>query len=215
MPGLEGLPDDFAGFAQAWVALRDELAPAVQLGFPVDQYGPGDYLIPRRPSPDEIDGWTTNFGDFYATLGARFDYLAVAAAYGAAGKLDALDASVSHLATPEDHERLRRYVGGLVAATDTPAVLEDLPFGNTVEPVMNDTDHHWRDNRVGYFLGDPTYEQLRGFRDVGVIGIGFTVSYPLADGTCPCDAAGDGGDDDGGYFAERWWDYAEAGGLPL
>ena len=91
----------------------------------------------------------------------------------------------------------------------------DLPFGNTVRDAMNDTDYHWRDNRVGYFLGDPTYEQLRSFRDVGVIGLTFAVAQPVSDGTCPCDAAGDGGDDDGGYFAEQFERYSSAGGMAL
>ena len=97
------------------MALRDELAPNVELGFPVDQFGPGDYLIPRRPELEEIDGWTAGFGNFYDSLGADFDYLEVTVAYGYAGKLDSQDAAISNLPTPEDYDKLRRYVGGLVS----------------------------------------------------------------------------------------------------
>lgn len=116
-----------------------------------------------------------------------------------------------------------------------PALLDDLPYGNTLMDVMNNTPGHWRDNRAQFFLGDDGFEHLTAFRDAGVIGLGFSIAFPTVDGTCPCDAMGDGRgvgeqnsaalsgnevpaesvDDDGGYFAREVARYFDAGGLPL
>ncbi len=52
--GLDGLPDTFAGWAQAWLTLRDELAPQVRIGLTVSPWQVGnDFLpdLPPRPRP--------------------------------------------------------------------------------------------------------------------------------------------------------------------
>lgn len=200
--GLDGIPNTAAGWAQGWARLRDELAPNVRLGLAVDQYAVGDYLVPTRPGKATVASWTHRFGGFARDLGGGFDYLDVLVGYCSAGYFDKSEPDLDHVLHPRDYVRLRQYVAGLVDGAHLPAVLDDLPFGNTVSPVMDDTDYHYSDNAVQYFLGEDR-SQLESFRDVGVVGLAFAVSQPTSDGTCPCDADGDGSDDDGGYFRER------------
>ena len=54
--------------------------------------------------------------------------------------------------------------------THTPVVLWQLPLGNTL---LNDTWGHYRDNRVQWWLADPSGAHLRATRAAGVIGLLF------------------------------------------
>jgi len=221
--GLDGLPDTFAGWAQAWLTLRDELAPDVRIGITVSPWQIQNDFLPDLPSTGTVEEWAAAFGESYATLGARFDFLDNVMTYAEGGALG--EAYVG-----DDHffNRLLTWVSGISAATDTRVVLDNVPVGNSVYRSVDDTDFHYRDSWVEWILGADDFANLVALRDAGVIGIVFGVDGAPASTTCPCDAAGDGvtnggvtgrkassADDDGGYLAERLQAYAVLGGLPL
>jgi len=222
--GLDGLPDTFAGWAQAWVALRDELAPQVRLGLTVSPWQVQDDLLPNVPTAAQVESWAAKFGDSYATLGARFDFLDTILTYIEGGTQN----DVRFLADDQFFDRLLTWVGGISAATGTRVILDNVPVGNSVYRTVDDTDFHYRDTWVEWILGDDDFAHLAALRDAGVIGIVFGVDSAPEAITCPCDAAGDGvtnggeqgqtsssADDDGGYLAERLRAYAATGGLPV
>jgi hypothetical protein len=221
--GLAGLPDTFAGWAQAWLALRDELAPDVRIGLTVSPWQVGDDFLPDLPTTAQVETWAAAFGESYATLGARFDFLDNIMTYAEAGTL-----GPRYLADDQFFERLLTWVGDISSATDTRVVLDNVPVGNSVYRTIDDSDYHYRDAWVEWILGADDFAHLVALRDAGVIGIVFGVDVDLPSMTCPCDAAGDGvtnagskgeestsADDDGGYLAERLEAYAATGGLPL
>lgn len=221
--GLAGLPDTFAGWAQAWTTLRDELAPQVRLGLTVSPWQIQDDLLPNPPATAQVEAWAATFGDSYATLGARFDFLDTILTYVEGGSQ-----GDEYLADDRFFDRLLTWVDGISTATDTRVVIDNVPVGNTVYRTVDDSEYHYRDTWVEWILGDDDFTNLLALRDAGVIGIVFGVDGAPASITCPCDAAGDGvtnggdhgltsssADDDGGYLAERLRAYAETGGLPL
>lgn len=221
--GLDGLPDTFAGWAQAWTSLRDELAPQVRLGLTVSPWQIQDDLLPNPHTTEEVEAWAATFGDSYATLGARFDFLDTIMTYNEGGML-----GEEYLADDQFFDRLLTWVDGISTATGTRVVIDNVPVGNTVYRTVDDSDYHYRDTWVEWILGDDDFANLTALRDAGVIGIVFGVDGAPASMTCPCDAAGDGvtnggnrgltsssADDDGGYLAERLRAYAETGGIPL
>jgi len=221
--GLDGLPDTFAGWAQAWLTLRDELAPQVRVGLTVSPWQINDDFIPDLPTEEQASQWATAFGESYATLGARFDFLDNIMVYAEGG-------SRGERYIPDERffERLLTWVSGISAATDTRVILDNVPVGNSVYRTLDDTAFHWRDSWVEWILAGDDFPHLVALRDAGVIGIVFGVDGGRETTTCPCDAAGDGvtnagsqgkpstsADDDGGYLAERLMAYAATGGLPL
>lgn len=131
---LRGLPDTFAGWAHAWVRLRNRLAPRVSLGLAVDAFGPGDSVVPSRPSNATLDAWAATFGQFHAGLHARFDFILYVTAYGESGQL-----GPKYVCTPDDFARARRFVAGLVRVTGLRAMLDAVPVGNTLMRAMNNT----------------------------------------------------------------------------
>ena len=221
--GLDGLPDTFAGWAQGWLALRDELAPQVRIGLTVSPWQVNDNFLPDLPSPAQAESWAADFGESYATLGARYDFLDNIMAYAEGGSQ-----GEEYIGDEQFFDRLLIWLEGISAATDTRIVLDNVPVGNSVYRTLDNTDFHFRDSWVEWILGDDDFDNLIALRDAGVVGIVFGVDGGATVTTCPCDAAGDGvsnsGDqgtrstsphDDGGYLSERLLAYAATGGLPL
>ena len=105
-----------------------------------------------------------------------------------------------------------------------------IPFGNTRMRAMNNTNHHYQDNRVEWLLDEPARTHLTEYVNAGVIG--FMFGGGNGEVTCACDAADDGttnpapingnntlsysADDDGGFFHNRAAAYYTTGvmGLP-
>ena len=70
---LAGLPNTAAGFAQAIVRLRDQLAPNVLLAYHLSVWGT-NWDIAYSNSPDaQVDSLAARAGAFYRSLGAAFD----------------------------------------------------------------------------------------------------------------------------------------------
>ncbi len=221
--GLDGLPDTFAGWAQAWITLRDELAPQVRVGLTVSPWQINNDFIPDLPTEAQAAQWAASFGGSYATLGARFDYLDNIMVYDEGG-------SRGEQYIPDDRffDRLLTWVEGISTATDTRVILDNVPVGNSVYRTVDNSEFHFQDSWAEWILGGDDFANLVALRDAGVMGIVFGVDGGRQNTTCPCDAAGDGvtnagdqgrtatsADDDGGYLAERLMAYADTGGLPL
>ncbi|HVT20046.1 MAG TPA: serine/threonine-protein kinase, partial [Mycobacteriales bacterium] len=228
LPALRGLPNTFAGWAQAWVKLRDTLAPEVKLGWNLDAYGYGDYLIPGRPSDPVLSQYEQALHDFYGRLGTKYDFIDYTVAYG-----DGAKTGPAQMARADDITILQHWVKDVVAATGARVVLDSMPAGNTLMRAVDNTDYHWQDRWVQLILGDAPQSRaaLIGLRNAGVMGMLFGPGYAAPAFTCPCDAAGDGvtnppakgtavgrslsADDDGGYLAQRITAYAVSGKLSL
>ena len=65
-----------------------------------------------------------------------------------------------------------------------------IPLGNTKMRAMNNTTHHYQDNRVEWLLDEPARTHLTEYVNAGVIG--FLFGGGNGEVTCACDAAGDG-----------------------
>lgn len=228
VPALSGLPNTFAGWAQAWVELRNSYAPKLRLGWTVDAYGVGNDLIPGRPSDPVLGQYEQALRDFYSRLGTKFDYVDYVTAYGDGGKT-----GPAQMARAGDVTILQHWVSDMVAATHLRVVLDGIPVGNTLMRAEDNTPYHWQDRWAQLLLGDTAQARanLIGLRNAGVIGLAFGAGFASPDYTCACDAAGDGitnptpkgtaqlrslsADDDGGYLAARLAAYAAAGRLPV
>jgi hypothetical protein len=231
MDELEGLPDTAAGVAQGVARLRDAYAPQVRLGYPMSIWGTGKDIAVSDEGDDAIDALSARSTRFYRSLKTPFDVLFTEVADRDAGyavKRDGRSASDAWW-DDDDWHRFARYVGNVHADTGLPVAVWQIPLGNTLYRAMNDTPHHYADNRVQWLLGGSDRTHLQGLMSSGVVALLFGSGQ--SDGTCACDAAGDGvtnpppdgsarrdsidADDDGGYFRSRVRAYYAAGALAL
>ena len=230
MPELAGLPDNAAGLARAIANLRDRYAPNVLLAYHLSVWGTSFDIAGGTPPDATVDAHATRSAAFFNSLGGRFDlvfadisdrdagYYQHVVGNGGASWWDA-----------GDFPRYARYLATFVAHAGKRVVLWQLPLGNTRMRAVNNTWQHYQDNRVEWFLDDPSRAHLAEYVQAGVVAFLFGRG---ADGnTCACDAGGDGvtnpapingntrlsvsADDDGGFFRERLAAYYAAGALPL
>ncbi len=231
MDELRGLPDNAAGVAQAVKRLRDTYAPQVRLGYPMSIWGTGKDIAASNEGDDAIDALSRRSTRFYRSLHAAFDVLFTEVADRDAGYAVKRDGRPPSEAWWDDADwhRFARYVGNVHADTRLPVAIWQIPLGNTLYRAMNDTPHHYADNRVQWLLGSSDRSHLHALMDAGVVALLFGSGQ--GDGTCACDAAGDGvtnpppngtarrasisADDDGGYFRARVRAYYQAGALAL
>src|SRR5207248_11330526 len=104
-----------------------------------------------------------------------------------------------------------------------------IPYGNTKMRAVNNTWHHYQDNKVDWLLDDSSGAHLNEYVQAGVAAFLFGGG---ADGTTDAsDVAMDGvtnpepingntgrslsADDDGGFFRQKAREYYAAGPLPL
>ena len=225
---LSDLPNTAAGFAQAVVRLRNQLAPNVILGYHLSVWGTNhDISYANDPDP-LVDAYAARAAAFYRSLGASFDVTFTDIADRDAAFKTAIygDGGASWW-DDADFVRYARFVAGYVGATAQRVVVWQIPLGNTRMRAMNDTWGHYQDNRVQWFLDDPSGTHLALWRDAGVIALMF--GGGAGGTTCACDAQGDGttnpaaingnsgvsvsADDDGGYFRTQVVAYYASGGL--
>jgi hypothetical protein len=212
---LAAFSDDPAGLAQAIVAMRDRLAPAVLLGYHLSVWGTGTDLLRNKPRDGQVQELADASSAFYRSLGASFDVLlSEFNDRDAAFKEHIYNDRGSSWWQEADHHRFASYLALVSQAASRPLVLWQIPVGNTRMRAMDNTWGHFQDNLVEALLDDPSETTLRLYTDAGVIGLLFG---PGADGaTCYCDSVKDGVtnpqpvngntaesisvDDDGGYF---------------
>jgi len=229
-PELAGLPDTAAGFAQAFVRLRDHYAPSVLLAYHASVWGTMIDLHASQTGDAQTDALAAKAATFYRSLGAAFDLSFTDLADRDAGFYQSIygDGGASWW-NASDFPRYARFIAGFSAGSGTRVVVWQIPMGNTLMRATNGTWGHYADNRPEWFLADATDGHLAAWRDAGVIGLLFGGG---ADGTtCACDAQHDettnpaaagthtraslSADDDGGYLRERVAAYYAGGGLAL
>ena len=219
VPELAGLPDTLAGFAQAWVVLRDRVAPDVMLAYPTADWGNGSKVVLEDLPTRKAQASAKRNAEFYDSLGAKFDFATLEVASYDAGYLEVERNDRGRGTwTPDDYARHWAWVETWVEESGLRVVLTQVPFGNTQMAAVDDTPFHYQDNHVETLLGEEGFTTLTAYRDAGVIGVIFGTGRGRL--TCPCDAAGDGvtdpppaagnagreslsADDDGGCWRQR------------
>ncbi|HLF78477.1 MAG TPA: hypothetical protein VJB57_13425 [Dehalococcoidia bacterium] len=227
VPELNGLPDDMAGFAQAFVRLRDRYASNVSLGYHLSIFGTGVDPVYNNPSFNEIDRLAARSSAFYKSLNADFDVVFMDASDRDAGFNEVVNNNRFSWWDEDDYSRSIRYVATFGSLVQKRVVLWQIPLGNTRMRAVNNTRYHYQDNHVEWLLEDTTKANLRRYGAAGVIALLFGGG---AEGqTCACDAAKDGvtnpnpignnqgtsnsADDDGGFFRHMAAEYYKAGRL--
>ena len=225
MPPLRGLPDNLSGFAGAIVRLRNRFAPNVLLGYHLSPWGTGKDIHLSHPDRAEVGRMASSSIAFYRSLKAPFDLLFSEFANRDAGYEEAVagDGGVAWWG-PADFRHFAEYLGEVARGVDRRIVLWQIPVGNTVMRPLDNGPGHYQDNRAQWLLGRGSRPHLSEYARAGVIALLF--GSPHADGTCACDARGDGitnpapisgntgwarsADDDGGYLRARAWAYTRA-----
>jgi hypothetical protein len=215
---LAGLPNTAAGFAQAFIKLRDTYAPNVLLAYHLSDWGTMFDLHASQTSDAQTDTLAAKAGAFYNSLGAAFDLSFNDLSDRDSGFYQYVygDGGASWW-NASDFPRYARFIAGFVAATGKRVVVWQIPMGNTLMRATNDTNGHYADNRPEYFLNDVADGHLALWRDAGVMGLLF--GGGAGGTTCACDAMNDGvtnpaakgthtrtslsADDDGGYLHDR------------
>jgi hypothetical protein len=230
VPGMGDLPETLAGFAQAIVRLRDQLAPNVLLGYHVSTWGTGNDFIYTDPPDATVQEIASREATFYRSLGADFDLVFAEFSDRDAGfKQAQQDDHGASWFTDADFARHALFLQTVSEETGKRIVLWQIPYGNTKMAAENNTWNHYQDNRVEKLLDDPSRALLQRYAQAGVIALLFGRG---ADGaTDASDGANDGvtnpapingnaqqstsADDDGGFFRTVAKDYYQQGALKL
>ena len=203
---LAGLANNAAGFARAFVRLRDKYAPNVMLGYELSMWGTLTDPIYQDIPLDQIDALAARSTAFQQSLGASFDLVFTDPADRDADfdRIINGDGGASWW-DATDYQRFDRYVGAFVRGVGLRMVLWQIPLGNTKMPAVNNTWGHYKDNHVEWWFDDATGTHLTSTLDSGVVAMLFGGG---ADGTTSADG-------DGGYFYARTGAYYTAGAVPL
>jgi hypothetical protein len=173
--------------AQRFIALRNQLAPHVELAWHLSTWGTGEDPTYSKPSLAHMVALAQRSAGFYEALHAHFDLVFNDVTDRDAGFYLKIEGNPNTAWAAGDFQRHTRYIAAFSQLTHEPIVYWQLPLGNTS---LNNTWTHYRDNRVQWWLGDPTGAHLRAERAAGVIGLLFGGG---ADGTT-------GPQTDGGLF---------------
>jgi hypothetical protein len=157
-------------FAHHLIALRNALAPHVLLAWHLSRWGTGEDPTYSKPSLAHMDALAAISAAFYESLRAHFDLVFSDVTDRDAGFYQVIYGNRDTAWGPSDFQRENRYLAGFTRRTGTRVVLWQLPLGNTT---LNNTWEHFRDNRVQWWLDDPSGSHLRATRDAGVIGLLF------------------------------------------
>jgi len=238
LPQAANYENNARGFAKLMVALRDQYAPNVILGWHVSAWATRTDLILNQGDPDQLGLATANF---YRALGATFDVMFAEFSDRDSGYYQK-QGSPERWWKPEDFDRYRRFVSRLSTELNQDVILWQIPIGNTLYRSGDNTVGHYQDNRAEYFL-QPVVEsgdtaRLAQFRDAGVVAFLFGAGQD--DQTKYFDARNDGvtnpdpidnrafnhtdhlndlpalnADDDGGFLRHGIGAYYANGPLPL
>lgn len=231
---VAGYPNTVAGFNQAMVGLRNKYAPNVLLAYHISTWASSFGDISTSSDPNfNTQGAAQETASFYQQTGANYDLLF----YDVADRDAALYQSwgnpntwwdVNNVTFP-NFNRFHQYTSLITTQTGKRGMLWQVPIGNTVSRTMNNTNHHWQDNRAQYYLNNSGNQHLQDLANSGIIGILFgggdsncTSYYDSAyDGvTNPNPINGNNAwsnvsDDDGGYLRQQAQAYYARGGLSL
>lgn len=221
--GLGDLPNNYRGYQQALVRLRDQIAPRVLLATHVSAWSAGhDVALAKDPKLD-VEGIAAKTTAFLSSAGVSELVFLDPADRDAAfqEKINGTQGAHWWDSTGQrfpNFNRYNMYLSFISRQTKRALVLWQVPVGNTVTRSQNNTWNHFQDNRVEYWLGNyPNDGQLRTLANSGVVGLLFGAG---ADGNTSFeDQSGDGttnpnpvsantqvatvADDDGGYLRQR------------
>jgi hypothetical protein len=216
-PEAAAFDDTVAGFGKCIAALRDKYAPKTLLAWHASKWG--------NPNPRNQAAFCVKSG--------RWDLVFTDPSDRDSGW------KMSHLKQPESEAwwtektfaSFRDWSGEIHRLTGLPLMAWQIPMGNTFMATCDDTEGHFMDNRVEYFLENyPANKHIAEWASVGYIGLLFGGG---AGGCTDCrDGRKDGitnpeaiknnkgekatfPDDDGGYLRLRGANYYIKKPLPL
>jgi hypothetical protein len=192
-------------FAHTWIALRDKLAPNVVLAYHMSGWGTKHDITYEDPPDATVRAYATTSAAFYKSLHVKFDIAFEDFSDRDAGYYEKVQGNPNTWFKPADFRRHLLYAQTFVRLAGVRMVAWQIPLGNTVEPVENDTPNHYRDNRVQWLLGPGSRTRLKQYVAAGFAGFMFGAG---ADGQTTADT-------DGGYFKSRVRAYYRARPLPL
>ena len=223
-PELRDMGDNLTALVDGWHQMRDRYAPDVLLGMTLDFYGANIDISRETPTSSNLQNAARSQGRFFlqqSSAGPVFDFASFEIAFSEAGAPGAADEY-----SDEARSNVIAWLREFNTVTGYPVVLEAVPLGNSVMKTMDNTPYHYTDGWIQWLFADEG-ANLRALHEAGLVGLQFGATSP-PDGTCACDAAGDGvtngaergrgatsADDDGGYLAEQVALMRERGGLAL
>lgn len=231
---VASFPDTVAGFARALVGLRDKYAPNVLLAYHISIWGSSFGDIGSSHYDDfNVQAAAQETANFYLKTGANYDLFFYDIA-------DADAAEKSSQGNPNtwwdlknvtypNFNRFHIFSKTLNTMASKRAILWQVPVGNTLYRSMNNTAHHWQDNKAQYYLNSAETQHLQDLINSGFIGLifadgsGDTTSYSdnAKDGiTNPAPINGNSlvagiADDDGGYLRLQTKSYYAKGPINL
>jgi hypothetical protein len=230
MPDLRGMPNNASGLAQAVLVLRNNYAPRVIVAYPDSIWGTGTAIQLNHPSTAEVRKMAGSSVAFYHSLHARFDALFTEVSDRDAGYAQVVDGEGTTWWWQQvDYQHLADYIAGVHQALKLPVTVWQIPVGNNLFRVENNTPYHYQDNAVQSLLGSSSAARslLRSYAKAGVAALLFGGGQ--ATDTCACEnghtpahepAPIDGntrrslnGDDDGGYLMTQVARYYKLGAL--
>jgi len=181
VPAVAGYPDTYQGFSWALLHLRDLYAPNVKLAFHISDWATlHDVGLDTDPNED-VAGLGTAAGMFAKLSGAgqaptgtsTYDLL-----FNDVSDRDA--GYYSHVygrqgvwwdrtnQTLPNFHRWEQYVSAAGSAAGRPMMVWQIPIGNQYFRTENNSDGHYQDNRVEYFLS-----HVDELRQAGIVGLLF------------------------------------------
>ena len=154
VPELAGLPNTAAGFAQAFVKLRDALAPNVLLAYHLSGWGTKHDIVYEDPPDATVRAYAARSAAFERSLHARFDVSFEDFSDRDAGFYEKQQGNKATWFKPADFHRHLLYAQTFVRLTGLRMAAWQIPLGNTLMRAMDDTWGHYQDNRVQWLLGD-------------------------------------------------------------
>lgn len=200
-PACAGFPDTVAGLGGCLVHLAHTLAPGAKVALHASPWGSGFDLGSNRDPSVSAAAEGAKVGAFLSAAGAEADLVVADLAdrdadfyrlvLGQDRWLDATDATLPSFA------QLFAWSQAVAGRTGKPLLWWQVPLGNLDQ---GNTDGHWKDNRLDYFLDHPERAAA-----AGAIGVAFGAGEGRQ--TTP--------ETDGGRLFARAAALEAAGGLPL
>lgn len=166
-----------ASFAAQFARLRDQYAPKVLLAYHLSTWGTGEDPVFSDPSDARIDELAASAAAFFKATGAYADLVFAEFADRDAGYREEVDGDGGAGAWDAgDFARNARLLARFSALTSKRIVLWQIPLGNSQQ---QNTDEHWKDNKVESLLQGSGGAALRKrYADAGVIGFLFGHALP-------------------------------------
>eukprot|EP01088_Endostelium_zonatum_P019437 TRINITY_DN670_c0_g1_i2.p1 TRINITY_DN670_c0_g1~~TRINITY_DN670_c0_g1_i2.p1 ORF type:complete len:347 (-),score=105.70 TRINITY_DN670_c0_g1_i2:55-1095(-) len=246
--GMNAFTNDLPGLINGINYLRNLYAPNVLLAYHCSVWGTNVDIQKSKPSNSIVTSLSQQSASWLANLDPSNHFSLIffettdrdAAFYCAKDPQGAwCSASSSRNSTTsccplywwneDDWTRNILYIQGVLSIANKRGVFWQMPYGNSVMRTMDNTNHHFQDNKVQWVLGADDNKNMDRYNQIGVIaflwggGSDTTVTLldtakdgvynpPAIDGNNRMSTSIS---DDGGYFATRSSAYLSRGFLSL